>query len=73
MQHLSAAWVTMIQCFSGKQEQPLLEQDLCPVSMSFILALGHLQSFLLPDYLLPHLCHYVTQRKFPKWIFFSNY
>ena len=32
----------------------VLEQGLCPVWTSFILALGHLQSFLLPDYLLPH-------------------
>ena len=24
------------------------KQGLCPVSMSFVLALGHLQSFLLP-------------------------
>ena len=44
----------MIQCFSRKQEQQVLEQDLCPVSLSFILALGLLWSFLLSHCLLPH-------------------
>ena len=39
------SWFTMIQHFSRKQ---VLEQGLCPVSRSFILALGHLWSFLLP-------------------------
>ena len=32
---------------------------LCPVSMSFILALGHPLSFLLPDSLLPQLHQYL--------------
>ena len=50
----AGTWVTMTQPFSRKQEQPVLEQGLCGVSStSFILALGHLQSFLPPDPLLP--------------------
>ena len=44
----------MVQCFSRKREQPVLEKGPRPVLMSFVLALGHLGSFLLPDYLLPH-------------------
>ena len=43
----------MIQHFSRNWEQPVLEQGLHPISMSFILTLGHLRGFLLPDYLLP--------------------
>ena len=46
----------MIQHFSRKREQVVLEQGLCPVLMSFVLALGHLQSFLLTDNLLPQVC-----------------
>ena len=49
------AGVTMTQRFSRQQEQPVLEQGLCSVSMPFILAPGHLRSVLLPDYLLPQL------------------
>ena len=45
----------MIEHFSRKLEQQVLEQGLCPVLMSFILGLGHLWSFLLPDYFLPQL------------------
>lgn len=37
----------MIHCFSRKWEPPVLGQGLCPVLMSFILALGQLWSFLL--------------------------
>ena len=44
------SWFTMIQHFSRKWEQLVLGQGLYPVSTSFILALGHLQNFLLPDY-----------------------
>ena len=45
----------MSQRFSRRWEQLVLEDGLRPVSKSFILALGNLQSFLLPDYLLRHL------------------
>ena len=44
----------MIQCFSRKRGQTVLEQGLCPVSVSLVLVLGCLWSFLTPDYLLPH-------------------
>lgn len=39
----------MIQCFSRKQGQRVLEQGLYPVLMCFVLALGHLWSFLIPE------------------------
>ena len=35
--------------------QPVLEQGVCSVWMSFVLVLGHLWSSLIPDYLLPQL------------------
>ena len=54
--------VTMIQCFSRKQKQLVLEQGLCPVSVSFVLALGRLWSFLLSDYLLPQHCSWPGDR-----------
>ena len=49
------SWFTMIQRFCRKWKQLVLEEGLCPLSVSFILALGHLQSFLLLDNLLPQL------------------
>ena len=42
----------MTHRFSRKQEPLVLTQGLCPGSMSFILALGHLRRFVLPDTLL---------------------
>ena len=43
------SWFTVIQHFSRKWKPQVLEQGLCPVSMSFILALGFLRrSFILP-------------------------
>ena len=43
----------MIQRFPRKREQLVLEQGLCPVAMTFTLALRHFPIFLPPDYLLP--------------------
>ena len=46
------SWFTVIQHFSRKLEQQVLEQGLCHLFMSFILALGHLWSFLIPEELV---------------------
>ena len=55
MQHL-LCWCSQdlpwFSTFPGSRvgsEQPVLEQGLCPVLMSFVFALGHLWSFLLPE------------------------
>ena len=43
----------MIQHFSRKWGQPVLEQCLCPVSMSYVLAMGYLLPEFPPSWLSP--------------------
>lgn len=45
-----------------KVEPPVLERGLRLASTSFILALGQLWSFVLPDYLLPPTYKGISQR-----------